>query len=123
MTALQLTFFEGPKTIPRTIESRVEADPNLDWERIARIVLPRFSELQPGERIGRKEIERRLRDLKKTGFPVENYGGMSRSEMFNYLVKNIRPRVYRMAGKDCPEVVSEIRDRNRRSQEEVYLLK
>lgn len=118
-TAVQLTFFEGP----RTLESKAELDSNLDWKRIARIVLPRFSELQPGERIGRKEIERRLRDLKETGFPVENYGEMSRSEMFNYLVRDIRPRVYRMAGIHCPGIVQNIKEGNDTSQRDVYLLR
>ncbi len=117
--AVQLTFFEGP----RTLESRVEADLNLNWEKIAKIVLPRFSELHPGEHIGLKEIKGRLRELKKTGFPVENYNEMSQSEMFKYLIHDIRPRVYRMAGKYCSGVVSEIRDRNRRLQGDVYLLR
>lgn len=117
--AVQLTFFEGP----RTLESRVEADPNLNWKRIAKIVLPRFSELQPGEHIGLKEIKGRLRELKKTGFPVENYNKMSQSEMFKYLIHDIRPRVYRMAGIHCPGIVQNIKERNNASQRDVYLLR
>ncbi len=125
MIASQLTFF-GKSKKPSTLESRIELpteQESLDWKRIARIVLPRFSELHLGEHIGRKEIERRLRELKKTGFPVENYGRMSQSEMFNYLIHDIRPYVYRMSGKYCSEVVSEIRNRNKRSQRDVYLVR
>ena len=118
-TAVQLTFFEGP----RTIEYKVKVDSRLNWREIAKIVLPRFPELQPGEHIGRKEIERRLRELKKTRFPVENYGKMSQSEMFRYLIHDIRPYVYRMAGQYCPEVVNGIIYRNKRSSKEVSLFR
>lgn len=94
------------------------------WETIANIALPRFPELQPGEHINRREIERRLRDLKKANFPVkQNYRKMSCREMFAYLVHEIRPQIYRMAEEHCPELMEEIKQRNTKLEERAYLIR
>ena len=102
-----------------TLESRVN-DPEVKekeskeeyWARIARIALPRFPELQRGERISYAEIRRVLRELENGGYHVGDYQSMDRDEMFNLLVGTIRPHVGRRARRYCPKVEWEISRRN-----------
>ncbi|MEK6840492.1 MAG: hypothetical protein AABX79_00890 [Nanoarchaeota archaeon] len=90
----------------------------LDWKNIAEIALPRFPELQRGERICREELRKRLSALREAGFPVKrDHQKMSQQGMYNYLMDEIRPSVVRMARQYCPEVVREIQHRNYRARE------
>ena len=123
MASKQLSFLEelGKTSLESTVSAPASESFGLDWERIAKIALPRFPELQPGEHVTRKEIERKLSELKRAGFPVdEDYRKMSQPEMWRYLIHKVRPHVYRMAGKYCPDVVKKIDQRNREAEESNY---
>jgi len=117
----QQSLFEVPSD---TLESRVN-DPEVKekeskakyWARIARIALPRFPELQRGERISYAEIRRVLRELEKGEYDVGDYQSMDRDEMFYLLVSTIRPHVGRKARKYCPKVEWEISRRNQSQKE------
>ncbi len=94
----------------------------LDWRKIAKIALPRFPELQQRERISRREVKRRLSDLKDAGFPVKpDYGKMPVKHMLNYFLHLIRPDVYRMAKDHCPETLREINQKNDQAKESARL--
>mgnify|MGYP001566260905 CR=1 FL=1 len=100
------------------MESKLEGSSTIkelqrgDWEKIAKIALPRFLESQ-GKRERNKKVMKRLKALTKTGFPVdENYAEMSPQKRWNLLI-SYRPVIYREAGKYCPEVVREISRQNK----------
>ncbi len=114
----QLSFFGKPEKKSDSLESK------LDWKEIAKIALPRFPELQRGERISCVEMRRRLRDLQRAGFPVKkNYWNMRQEELYTYLIYDIRPYVGRMAEQHCPKIVKIINQKNREIKERAYLLK
>lgn len=114
----QLSFFGKPGKKSDSLESK------LDWKEIAKIALPRFPELQRGERISCAEMRRRLRDLQIAGFPVKkNYRNMRQEELYTYLIYNIRPYVGRMAEHHCPEIVKIIHQQNREIRARAYLLR
>ena len=95
------------------------------WERIARVALTRFPELDRGEKISYKEIKKTLnlitkydylKKIEETGVPVSSYVTMKRHEMFNLLIHKIRPFVWRQAWKWCPVVADEIKRENYESK-------
>jgi len=87
------------------------------WAKVARVALPRFPELERGGSISVKEIKRRLREIREAGYPVQPYSEMRKEEAWNYLMQ-IRKEVYRKAEQYCPEVLSEIKERNARQKRE-----
>lgn len=131
MTDAQTSLFdESPEG--NGLESKLESsstDKQIQreiWTKRAWIALPRFTEFQTrGKR--NKNVIKRLRALKKTGFPVDaNYAEMSPQKRWNLLVMSYRPQIYREAGKYCPEVVREISRQNKDAidtRERAYLLR
>lgn len=129
MTNRQLSLFPDLENLESKLKNHVEnskmENPTAEiaeyWARIARIALPRFSELERGEHITYKEIRDRLRALKKEGYPIGDYKKMKRGEMYHYLIHEIRPIVRGETKKFCPEVRDEIDRKNRESKESVFL--
>ncbi|MDP3992379.1 MAG: hypothetical protein Q8P79_02640 [Nanoarchaeota archaeon] len=109
------------------LESRIEETKKELWTKRAWIALPRFLESQRRGRDRNNNVIKRLRALKKTGFPVDaNYAEMSPQKRWNLLVMSYRPQIYREAGKYCPEVVREISRQNKDAidtKERAYLLR
>ena len=98
------------------------------WTKRSRIALPRFLEFQMRRGMRRerdKNVMKRLKALRKTGFPVDkNYPEMSPPKRWNLLM-SYRPVIYREAGKYCPEVVMEISRQNKDAidtRDRAYLL-
>jgi len=111
-----------PDMVEQTPEEREEEKAR--YEGLARIALPRFSELQRGEHIARKEILNRLNAIQETGYYVENgYGEMERKQLWG-LLERTKTEIRTKASEHCPEVVREIDARNRdakRSGRDPYL--
>jgi len=82
------------------------------WERVSRVALRRFSELQRGERIGVREIKRRLGEIRKTGYDVKPYGSMNHKDAWNYLMR-IRRDVAQNAQVHCQGPYRTIEEGNR----------
>ena len=88
------------------------------WARIARVALARFPELDRGERVSDRELNRTFARIRETGYGgiPKNYGGMTRDEKWEYLIHGIRPDVWSNADRYCPDVAREIRERNEESR-------
>ena len=89
-----------------------------DISNVAWIALRRFPELQKGEHIGLKEIQARLKGLKKAGYPAFGYSGINAREAWNYL-KELRSAIAMEARSECPSVLEEIESANRAAIEDV----
>lgn len=81
------------------------------WANVAEVVLPRFPELQVGEKVSATEIKARLSAIRETGYEVPNYSRLSRRAAWG-LFSRIRTDVYRNARIYCPDVSEQIRERN-----------
>ena len=71
---------------------------------VAPVALRRFPELERGERIGVKEIKKRLGEIRSVGYSVKPYSDMKREEAWAYL-QEIRGKVARDAREHCPDVL------------------
>lgn len=61
---------------------------NYDIVEVSWVALVRFSELERGQSITRREIEKKLSKIRKTGYPIEssmNLKGMNKGELWAYL--------------------------------------
>jgi hypothetical protein len=87
--------------------------PNL--EKAIRIGLSRFPESktrgEPFERIPANELEKRLNEISKTGFPIKSYDRMGNKELWNY-IEDIKTQLKNFGAKYCPDVVREVRVQN-----------
>ena len=105
-------------SLPAPDVRAVEDDGNLGYALsiVVPIALRRFPELERGERIGVREIKKRLSKIREAGYNVKPYSKMSREESWAYL-QEIRNAVARDAREHCPselEKVSALNDRLRR---------
>lgn len=92
------------------------------WEKIAKVALPYFPLLEPGERISEPEIRMRLRRVRKAGYDIDSLGGLGKKELWNYLME-VRRDIWKKAWENCPEVSREISAQNaeqRKRQEEIF---
>jgi hypothetical protein len=85
------------------------------WSMITWVALVRFPELKNGEHISTKELKARLGEIKKAGYDVKPYGRMSRNELWDYNMK-LRAEIRNEAKKNCPEVIEDIDESNRRAK-------
>jgi hypothetical protein len=70
-----------------------DGDDRAYWDKIARIALRRFPELQQGERVGVGEVKRRLGELRGAGYAVGAYSRMGGRQLWGYFMglrRNVR---------------------------------
>ncbi len=84
-----------------------------DLEKIARVALIRFPELERGETIYDKEISNRLGQIRKAGYEVPSYSHLSKDEKWK-LLRKIQGEVEAKVRERNPEVLREIYEENRR---------
>jgi len=82
------------------------------WENLARIALSRFSELERGESIRAKEIRRKLGRIRDVGYNVPPYSGLTKEKLWELLMK-VRSEVYGKIEEEYPDVLHEMKKRNR----------
>ncbi len=101
----------NPDRIEETLEEREEEAAR--YKGLAKIALPRFSESQKREHIGREEILDRLKKIQKTYSLTKGYRKMERGQLWD-LLKETRAEIRINANEYCPGVVREIDERNYR---------
>ena len=91
------------------LETKVSNDSEgRDWEKIARVALGRFPELQRKESVGIKEIRERFEEIKEAGYEIlKPYSGLKREEAWKYLMQ-VRAIVRKEVEKYFPEVLEKI---------------
>lgn len=85
------------------------------WANMAAVTLPRFSELQRGERIHSSELSKRLGQIREAGYKVPPYSHLPAKEKW-ILLGRIRADVRKNAQQYCPEVLRQINFENRRQR-------
>ena len=85
------------------------------WENVARVALPRFNELERGERIHSSELSKRLNQVRQIGYEVPPYSRLSANEKWDLLMK-IRADVRKKAKKYCPDILEQINQYNLRQK-------
>ena len=89
---------------------REDIENSQDWARLAEIALPRFSELQRGESISRREIAQRLRELRQAGYSVRTEG--SKDELWKEL-SEAKKYIRTQATQYAPATLREIERQNK----------
>ena len=126
---LRLIFYEDPEDPDRFYQGpygKTEPSKEHDyWSAIAEEILIRFPELQRGEHVGVKEIQRRLSKAKNLGYDVKQVIGINVSELKrdnawdNYM--EVKRDVSEKVRHHCPEVLEEIARRNEEQKELAWI--
>jgi hypothetical protein len=91
-------------------------------EKLAFIALSRFPELEEGEHITLKELKNKFRELRDAGYNLRPYSKMSKREAIIYLME-IRRDIIMKILRYNPDILTEIRNRNKKAIEDVFFLK
>ena len=89
------------------------------WSNLTLIALARFPELQKGERIGDREIKRRLGQIRDAGYDIKPYSKMTQDEAFTYLM-GVRSEITKNARKYCPATLEKVARANEEARVNVY---
>ncbi len=91
------------------------------WGTLGRIACRRFPEMQRGEKVGREELLRMFKELKRHNGPVPSgYEAMNRDQLWGGLM-DLRALFYRKMERYCPQTKKEIESANSRGIQEATL--
>lgn len=94
------------------------------WQRVARVALRRFPELQRGESIGVREIKRRLGEMRRTGYEVKPYSSLRKEEAWEYLMQlrgEISRRINSMPNPEYRQILADIQQENLQRKEDARI--
>lgn len=116
---MHLNSEEEKKSLHDVLRGEAVTSLRKGLEKMCRVALKRFPELERGESIGDKELSRRLREIREAGYNVLPYSHLNKDNKWA-LIMSIRKDLGSELRINLPEVAEEIRSQNSSQKDDAY---